>query len=549
MGYFCNTHKDPDDEEEDYLFKIRNYKYHYDTSGRNAYNHRFLNLRYLTNLQNEIYARDNSLPKHHRHYHSQNYNRQIVYKNIGVRSGRQALGLLARYLIRDLSHQSEQDKAILFDSNHNKIESDVCPDFLNSFASDFQYEQFKDENSYITDLFENKRQENIKLDELEFKIWRVGTKIKFKNNWNRDAVITEVHDNDYFKVNYHTKDGELADYVLKDNLIPTVTPENIRIFKHEKADKPDQMIIAYDDNQYSVHKKALYKIEKSIPTDFHHLMFSFGGDDYDKQIGHSAFRDFLDDSFKARGFDYIYTHHDDTNNPHYHVICKSQSSLNKEKSFPIGKEDSFIIRKELNYHLMRNGIDRSVIRNCDRIFAKEQSLNQKLQTPYYRDKADENDVQTFIQDVMHDYFTKNRDNMLSEHLNLLDDLEIGLKKFKNKDKWPAIFEKTVEKSKDTDPFLHELTILHLDKKQKITSKSRLAKNKERLLNNIENASADIEAHEYKLSDNQKMVKYAVSHIKRFLENDLGKNKTQSKQAEKSKILNRSDDSHDRGMGF
>ncbi len=46
------------------------------------------------------------------------------------------------------------------------------------------------------------------------------------------------------------------------------------------------MLIASDDEKYSVHKKAINYFEKKISNDFYHLTFSFGGNDYDVDVGH-----------------------------------------------------------------------------------------------------------------------------------------------------------------------------------------------------------------------------------------------------------------------
>lgn len=95
------------------------------------------------------------------------------------------------------------------------------------------------------------------------------------------------------------------------------------------------------------------------------------------------------------------------------MICKSESSVYKGKRFPTGKDDSFIMRKELNCHLAQNGIDRSVVRSCDRVVQNEEDLplNDKLQAYPQKNSFAKKDINQFIDDVVTKYCT--RDNLLS----------------------------------------------------------------------------------------------------------------------------------------
>ncbi len=62
--------------------------------------------------------------------------------------------------------------------------------------------------------------------------------VKMRDNWAQDAVINEFCDNNFVRIIYETKDGELSDYIHKENLAPKFTPEDIKIFDHSKADAP-----------------------------------------------------------------------------------------------------------------------------------------------------------------------------------------------------------------------------------------------------------------------------------------------------------------------
>ena len=507
MGFFCNTHIDYDEDEE-FLIKKQKYKYQYDTSGRNAYKHRFLCPFYISQLKNDLFISKkitgHGIPQLQKRL--KNIQQQIIYKNIGARNGKIALQNLMSYLSRNLNHQIDDgiNRLPLYDSNHSIISDNKIDQHQNEFSDDFKGKLFRDEHSYIIGLFEKKKEKKININDLDFSIWRVGTEVKFRDNWSQTAIVDELHEN-HIKVSYQFKGTQLSEYRRYDEIVPTRTSENIRIFDHSKAENPEKMLIAHDDARYSIHKKAMHDFEKNIPNDFHHLMFSFGGNDYDIDIGHDAFRDFLDDSFTRRGFDFIYTFHNDTHNPHYHVICKSQSNLNKGKQFPTGKQDNFILRKELNHHLRNNGIDRSVLRNCDRAweFEQELSLADKFKAYPEKNSFNRGDVFDYISTAIDDYYTQNPLIMDDDYPpNVFEEqLRRTMSQCKKKE-IPETLTKMIEKSKDIDPFLHQAMIDNFSKKLKRQNQYEIDKKKKRLKLNLKNTHKDIEKHSYPLSSQQ-----------------------------------------------
>jgi len=552
MGYFCDTYKDDDDDE--WFIKRRQYDYQKDTSGRNPYNHRFLSLSYIKYFSIQIALRPKSNPVTYQQY-LKLYSQQVVYKNIGARSGQQALKNLMNYISRNLKNQIDdgKEKVLLFDSNHKAIDEDDFNNHRLQFGSDFNGEQYRKNHAYMIDLLESKQKNKIKTNDIEFKIWRVGTHVKFRNNWAQDAVITEIHDNNIVRINYNTKDGEVSSCIDRKELSPQYTAENIKIFDHKKAKSPDKMLIASDDTKHSVNKGAILGFERKIPHDFHHLTFSFGGNDYDTEVGHSAFRDFLETSFKNRGFDFIYAHHTDTHNPHYHVICKGQSSLEKGKLFPVRQEDSFVIRKELNYHLSQNGIDRSVTRNCDNIFQKERlSLKEKPKLNLKQNDFSKDDAEKFLQNVCDQYYPMlniEEQCWKKPAPQLIHKLELSLREAEAKEDVKVLVETSIEKSKNIDPFLHEVMMEHY-KEKKNKNKEKEDEKIEKLLTNLEKAKGDIEHHEilHQLSSKQEQAKSYINNVIAYCTDRL-KTKENSVTIEQPRLIEREQtQDNDKGMG-
>lgn len=546
MGLFCDTHYDNEDEE--FLIKKRNYKYRYDTFRRNGYDHRFLSFSYMSQLNIDLILSKSNLTPEYRYFYKI-INQQVIYKNIGGRAGHRALKNLMNYISRNHDYQIAEgkDKAVLYDSNHSQILNNEFESHQAKFSEDFLSEQFKKNNGYIVDLLECRREnKKTKIDDLKFSIWRVGTTVKIRNDWEQEAIIQEFH-NDYIKIKYQTKDGELSDYIKKSDVVPSVTPEHMLIYDCNKVNNLKEMLIAVDDERYSVHKNRIEHLEKKMPTDdFHHLMFSYGGADYDKDIGHSAFRDFLDDSFKRRGFDFIYTYHDDTKNPHYHVICKSQSSIHKRKSFPKGKGDSYILRKELNYHLSRNGIDRSVLRNCDRAWNVEQDLSlfDKIKSYPEKNTFNKGDVYSFISDAMDDYYTNPNSNVdMSDEKHPVALFESRFRKAiydaDNKKDISDIIQFHIKESRDIDLFLHDVMVRSFKSKSKNKGQRNIKRTKERLNENLTKAQSDIEKHPHELSRQQKSVKNTINEMLTYLKEkpfEKARNKSKNSLPNKDKKL-------------
>lgn len=95
-----------------------------------------------------------------------------------------------------------------------------------------------------------------------------------------------------------------------------------------------------------------------------HCILSVGGKP-DKEFATIATRKFLQDNIASKGFSYIFTRHDDTDNMHFHVIIKTKNNIT-DKRLRFDKSDLFMIRKEYANYLSDMGIKRVATKRLDR---------------------------------------------------------------------------------------------------------------------------------------------------------------------------------------
>ncbi len=505
------------DDEEEFPFKRR--RFYYDTTSYkyNAHSMRFLSHSYIRDLSTPLYSKEKQ-NAHTKSYLTQK-SQQVIYKNISRQSGQKSLRHLMQYLARDLSYQDANAPALLYGSDHTVIDTDDIQNISKQFSNGFTAMDFENENSYLINRINKKNKENQSVDDMDFDIWRVGTVVKRRNDWAQECIISEIHGDNMCRVEYQTPEGQCSDYINRKDIVPITTPEGLKVFNHSKAKTPDAMLIASDDHHYSIHKKAIHSFERHRPYDFHHLMFSVGGNEYNLEDGHQAFRDFLDESFKNRGFDFIYSFHNDIDNPHYHVICKDKSSLYPDKKFPRGKGDSLTIRRELNEHLFAYGIERSVTKFSDRIFATEnqKSLEDKINDYPSKNSFKKKEVYNLITTLMDEYYPYALEHKLDiiDHLNDFDTaLRYSIDHAKKKD-IPSLVKTSLESAKNIDEDLYKTFMIHLKYKPQSHNNEQIKDNRKRLLKNLSKTKEDIEIHPYSLSERQQGTSDMIDHLIEF----------------------------------
>ncbi len=120
-----------------------------------------------------------------------------------------------------------------------------------------------------------------------------------------------------------------------------------------------------------------------------HMLFSVGGEEEkNKKPAMLATKKFLEDHFKARGFDYFFAAHYDTKNHHFHVIVKKKNKLGLTLYFD--KHDLFVLRDQYAKALTAYGVKRATVARMDQkqiLGSIEKKLaNIREQNTHYQSK-------------------------------------------------------------------------------------------------------------------------------------------------------------------
>lgn len=128
----------------------------------------------------------------------------------------------------------------------------------------------------------------------------------------------------------------------------------------------------YDQNGKIIeNKEQAGEIIKNWSQDFKegqnimsHMLFSVGKtDESNRNKAFLATKIFLEENLKARGFDYFFAPHYDTDNLHFHVIVRKKNRLQKNLRFD--KHDLFVMRDLYSKTLSNFGIKRMSLARLD----------------------------------------------------------------------------------------------------------------------------------------------------------------------------------------
>jgi len=174
------------------------------------------------------------------------------------------------------------------------------------------------------------------------------------------------------------------------------------------------------------------------PKDFSHIVLSAGGDYPDKNKTETATKQFLEENFKAKGYEYIYTTHDDTKNLHTHVIVNNYSKYNEHKFSP-NRFDLQELRIDYRNNLDDLGIDRSATyifdrKNCLDILKNKAENIKNFKSSHFEDRSE--NINDYNFDIVQ--FRKNCireiDN-LSEQLHRKGEHKLAISLLKEKKKY------------------------------------------------------------------------------------------------------------------
>jgi len=289
---------------------------------------------------------------------SNRYTQEVVIKVIGKGFATKHLSTLIKYIGRELGHQEGEDKASVFDKDGKEISPDDFDNVVHEWAHDFKFQEGLDKVTLdgINEInkaysFLNDEKYEKKMSDLGVKIYnnikifldkRMPTKTEFAENsfiFNKDnftyGFINEVLDNEILEVVTFLDGGEL---------------------RLEKVKKENAQDVTYE-----VQKHYRY-----MPKNFTHMIFSPGGDNVDEKDAMRATEGYLKSELAARGFEYVWAMHKDTDNLHFHVIVKNQSFLKEQNKFDLNKFDLHAMRLSYARDLDGYGIDRTATLKYDR---------------------------------------------------------------------------------------------------------------------------------------------------------------------------------------
>lgn len=297
---------------------------------------------------------------------NRSYTQEVVFKIVTRGTGKRHLSILIDYLSRELSSQKNKEKCVLFDHENNLIEPDSFDQIIDGWSRGFEPE-IKEDNMLLEDAF------------IEFNKFETALEDKYY-----DTSLTKEEGEIY----NHIK--ELKERKYDKNKVETNSDNELKIgqFCYFEEDHKYGILVKEPDSKYfllvtidnelnlkscPIADKAFVQplnqnMKRSLsnkPKDFSHIILSAGGDKPDPKSVEMATRQFLEENFKAKGFEYIYTTHNDTDNLHTHIIVNNYSKYNGQK-FSLNKFDLQELRLDYKKHLDNFGIDRTVTYKMDR---------------------------------------------------------------------------------------------------------------------------------------------------------------------------------------
>lgn len=207
-----------------------------------------------------------------------------------------------------------------------------------------------------------------------------------------------------------------------------------------------------------------------------HMLFSPGGkEEKNKKKAFLATKKFLEDNLKARGFDYFFAAHHDTDNHHFHVIIKKKNKLKENLRFD--KHDFFVLRDQYAKQLTSYGIKSNSVARMDKKEVLE-NIEKKItalkeQNSHYQSKLSNKSTKDFNAYVYKANIAGRIESIIKEIS--FKEKEVGFfdqSKLKQNLKELKDFKKEIVKSTNKEEVKRaiELTIQHFNKENQAISK-------------------------------------------------------------------------------
>jgi len=294
------------------------------------------------------------------------YTQEAVIKIINSGRGKKHLRILMRYIERDLSKQSDEKKVDIYNSEGIVLKDEEKEKFTQSFSKDFV-------NIYDNNLT---KKEIEALEELE-----KGQSILNDKHFSSGLNDTERQyflNSKIFTDNSQGLDRNFAyaaDVAKHGFVISDKNESHSFVYLDDDLEVKKRDVSSIGEIEY-IGSKILKK-KKLMPRDFLHMVISPGGDNPNKAASLQATKNFLEENFKSKGYEYFYAMHEDKKNLHFHVVVKTQS---KQKSYRpklnLNKFALHALRLDYTAALDGYGINRNATLHFDRAEYLEQ-LKQK----------------------------------------------------------------------------------------------------------------------------------------------------------------------------
>ncbi len=317
---------------------------------------RFLKLQKGRGDNEELYYKYRFLDKN---YTSQLFNiktQEVVIKIINKGTTTGHLRTLIGYVSRTLEYQKNENKTHIFDQNNEEIAQNDFEELISDWSSEFEQIEIEKETNdtlekidFIEQSLEEKRLTST-LTETENEVY-LSLKQGFDADSNNDRKVTLAK-------HKHTDEiGIVREDEFKENKLFYPITNAPHVFRSIVPTESLSRLVEIE--------RKIPEVRINRPKNFSHMIFSPGGDNPDPKATLEATKQFLEENFKAKGHDYLYTLHNDTKNTHVHVILNNYSRQNEYKFSP-NKYDLHDYRTEYKNHLNNYGIDRNAVVQYDR---------------------------------------------------------------------------------------------------------------------------------------------------------------------------------------
>lgn len=264
------------------------------------------------------------------------YTPQIVLKIVSKGVGPTAVNYLMKYIARELDKFSSVESVELTTSMGEILHNtEDLQEFIREISQDFSSLEYIKSNNTKFDKLEMRRidLESQKEEAIEF-------------SDRQQIELQEINQEMLcYKMNMKLKELEYKSRKGRLTVKDKESKKNLTKFINANSEK---------------RRSGKEKINsKNIPSDFTHIVLSHGGKDLSPSRAKASVDSFLKSELADRGFEYVYGMHNDTNNPHFHVIVFNKNKLDHRKPpFQLSKEDLFIMRQEFVHHSDAHGIKR-----------------------------------------------------------------------------------------------------------------------------------------------------------------------------------------------